>query len=445
MFDKMTEEQAKEHILSMVSSYCDTFHNKDDFKNGDYIPFAARIYDSREMTNLVDSALEFWLTAGKYAIEFENKFSKYLDAPYVYAVNSGSSANLLAFAALMSPLLGDRQVKRGDEVITVAMGFPTTVSPIIQLGCVPVFVDVEVPSYNINIDMMEAALSNKTKAVVLAHTLGIPFNLEKVSGFCKKYKLFLIEDNCDALGAEYKAGNRFVKTGTIGDIGTSSFYPAHHITMGEGGAVYTKDPLLAQIMLSLRDWGRDCTCPPGTDNKCGHRFSKQFGTLPMGYDHKYVYSHLGYNLKVTDMQAAVGCAQLDKLPGFVEKRRENWNLLSEGLKGLNEWLILPEEDENVRHSPFGFILTVKENSPVTRNQLSVALENKGIQTRNIFAGNITRHPCFGTLTEGIDYRIIGKLKETDKVMNNTLWVGVYPGLSKEHIDYMIDIIKSVFL
>jgi len=446
MIENKTEEQAREQILSMVSSYCDTFHNvKTDFSKGDRIPFAARVYDNKEMVNLVDSTLDFWLTAGRYANEFESRLSKYLDVPYVYAVNSGSSANLLAFAALMSPLLSERQLKRGDEVISVAMGFPTTVSPIVQLGCVPVFVDVTVPSYNIDVTALEKALSPKTKAVFLAHTLGIPFDLKIISEFCRKNGLFLIEDNCDALGTEYDMGKGFVKTGTIGDIGTSSFYPAHHITMGEGGAVYTKDPLLAQIMLSLRDWGRDCTCPPGTDNKCGHRFSKQFGKLPVGYDHKYVYSHLGYNLKITDMQAAIGCAQLDKLSDFVEKRRKNWKLLREGLQELSEWLILPEEEPNAKQSPFGFVMTIKDNSSTTRNQLSVALEHKGIQTRNLFAGNITQHPCFETLIEGKDYRIVGELKETDKVMQKTLWIGVYPGLSQEHITFMIDTVKSVFI
>jgi len=445
MFENMTEEQAKKQILSMVESYCDTYHNrKIDFSAGDRIPFAARVYDSHEMTYLVDSALEFWLTASRYASEFERKFSEYLGVPYVYAVNSGSSANLLAFAALTSPLLEDRKLKRGDEVITVAMGFPTTVAPIVQLGCAPVFVDVTLPSYNIDAAALDRALSEKTKALFIAHTLGIPFDLKVVSEFCKKNGLFLIEDNCDALGSEYDMGRGYVKTGTIGDIGTSSFYPAHHITMGEGGAVYSKDPLLAHIMLSLRDWGRDCTCHPGMDNKCGHRFSKQFGTLPMGYDHKYVYSHLGFNFKITDMQAAIGCAQLDKLPEFIEKRRRNWKLLRDGLQELDTWLILPTEESNTRQSPFGFIVTVKENSPISRNQLSVALENKGVQTRNIFAGNITRHPCFDSMKKGVDYRIIGDLTETDNVMSNTLWVGVYPGLTGEQIEAIVDAFKSAF-
>jgi len=445
MFENISEEQARAQIISMVSDYYKTYHDKKiDFTKGDRIPFATRVYDSHEMTNLVDSALDFWLTAGKYANDFEKKFSEYLDTPYVYAVNSGSSANLLAFASLTSPLLGERRLKRGDEVITVAMGFPTTIAPVVQLGCVPVFVDVKIPSYNIDVAALDTAFSEKTKAIFIAHTLGIPFDLKAVSDFCKKNKLFLIEDNCDALGSEYDNGNGYVKTGTIGDIGTSSFYPAHHITMGEGGAVYTKDPVLARILLSLRDWGRDCTCPPGIDDTCGHRFSKQFGTLPIGYDHKYVYSHLGYNMKITDMQAAVGCAQVDKLSGFVEKRRENWSLLRKELDELSKWLILPEEQPNSKMSPFGFVVTVKENSPINRNQLAVALEHRGIQTRNLFAGNITRHPCFDTLTNETDYRIIGDLKVTDKVMNNTLWVGVYPGLSNEQLKALIDAFKSEF-
>jgi len=445
MFDSHTEAQAREKILSMVSAYCEAFHNQNvPYEKGSRIPFAARVYDEQEMTNLVDSALDFWLTAGKYANEFEKKLAAYMGVPYAYAVNSGSSANLLAFAALTSSLLGDRRIKRGDEIITVAMGFPTTISPIVQLGCVPVFVDVTIPSYNIDVSKLEEALSDKTKAVFLAHTLGNAFDLKTISSFCKKNGLFLIEDNCDALGTEYDNGNGYVKTGTIGDIGTSSFYPAHHITMGEGGAVYTKDPILARSLLSLRDWGRDCVCPPGVDDSCGHRFSKQFGELPMGYDHKYVYSHLGFNLKITEMQAAIGCAQLEKLPEFVEKRRKNWKFLRDELENLSEWLILPKEEPNSKMSPFGFVVTVKENAPITRNQLAVALEHKGIQTRNLFAGNITRHPCFENMVEGTDYRIVGELTETDNVMNNTLWVGVYPGLTDEHNQVIISAFNSFF-
>ena len=437
--------QIKKQILELTKEYTQIEAlGKAPYRAGDRIGYAGRIYDENERVNLVDSALDFWLTAGKYAQEFEKKLSEYLGIPFAYAVNSGSSANLLAFAALTSPLLGKRQIKRGDEVITVAMGFPTTVSPIVQLGCIPVFVDVSIPSYNIDVLKLKEALSEKTKAVFIAHTLGNAFNIKAVLDFCKENELFLIEDNCDALGTEYDTGEGFAKTGTFGHIGTSSFYPAHHITMGEGGAVYTKDPLLARILLSLRDWGRDCTCPPGIDDTCGHRFTQKYGTLSEGYDHKYVYSHLGYNLKITDMQAAVGCAQLDKLPGFVAKRRENWQILRDALRELEEWLILPEEEVNSVFSPFGFTLTVKETSPISRNELSIFLEKKGIQTRNLFAGNITRHPCFESLIEGVDYRIVGELRVTDKIMNDTLWVGVYPGLSKEQLLAIVNGFKLAF-
>lgn len=438
-------DKIREEILELAKEYTQTeAASATPYRIGNRINYAGRVYDEAERVNLIDSALEFYLTAGKYANEFESKLAKFLGLPYAYAVNSGSSANLLAFASLTSPLLGERRIRRGDEVITVAMGFPTTVSPIVQLGCVPVFVDVTIPSYNIDVSKLKEALSTKTKAVFIAHTLGIPFDVRAVTDFCKENQLFLIEDNCDALGTECDMGGSYRKTGTFGDIGTSSFYPAHHITMGEGGAVYTKDPVLAQILLSLRDWGRDCVCPPGKDDTCNRRFSGQFGSLPAGYDHKYVYSHLGYNLKITDMQAAIGCAQLDKLPDFVEKRRRNWQLLHDGLQDLSQWLMLPVEEPNTRQSPFGFVVTVKENSPINRNRLSVALENKGVQTRNLFAGNITRHPCFEALKEGADYRIVGEMTETDNVMNNTLWVGVYPGLLREQIDVMIDAFKSAF-
>jgi CDP-6-deoxy-D-xylo-4-hexulose-3-dehydrase len=414
------------------------------YQPGDKIQYAGRVFDAEERKNLIDSALEFYLTAGRYANKFEEKLASFLGVPYVYAVNSGSSANLLALSALMSPLLGDKRIKPGDEVITVAMGFPTTVSPVVQLGCVPVFVDVTIPAYNINVTKLNDALSNKTKAVFIAHTLGIPFDINTVSAFCKANGLFLIEDNCDALGAEYDAGNGYQKTGAFGDIGTSSFYPAHHITMGEGGAVYTKDPLLAQILLSLRDWGRDCTCPPGKDDTCNRRFAGVYGSLPQGYDHKYVYSHFGYNFKITDMQAAVGYAQLKKLPDFVNKRRENWKMLRDALQDLSEWLILPEEMPDSRHSPFGFVVTIKKTSPITRNRLAVHLESKGIQTRNLFAGNIIRQPCFKGLAEGINYRICGELTETDRIMNDTLWVGVYPRLIKEQLDAMVSAFASAF-
>lgn len=324
MIENKTEQQAKEEILNLVSEYCDKFHNQKQYKEGDRIPYASRVYDHNEMVNLVDSALEFWLTSGRYTDEFEKKFSEYLNVKYCALVNSGSSANLTAFMTLTSPLLGERAVKRGDEVITVAAGFPTTVTPIIQFGAVPVFVDVTIPQYNIDVTMLEEALSDKTKAVMIAHTLGNPFDLGAVKAFCDKHNLWLVEDNCDALGSTYTINGEKKFTGTIGDIGTSSFYPPHHMTMGEGGAVYTNDPLLAKIIKSMRDWGRDCVCKSGCDNMCGHRFDKQYGELPLGYDHKYVYSHFGYNLKATDMQAAIGCAQIEKFPSFVERRKANF-------------------------------------------------------------------------------------------------------------------------
>lgn len=370
----MTESEMREKILGMVREYCDTFHNqKKDFMAGDRIPYASRVYDGDEMTNLVDSALDFWLTAGRYVDEFEKSFAAYLGVKFCSVVNSGSSANLVAFSALTSPLLGERQIKRGDEVITVAAGFPTTVSPIIQYGAVPVFVDVTIPQYNIDVTKLEAALSDKTKAVMIAHTLGNPFDLKAVKDFCDRHNLWLVEDNCDALGATYTIEGQEKFTGTIGDIGTSSFYPAHHLTMGEGGAVYTNNPKLHKLIRSFRDWGRDCICPPGKDNFCGHRFDGKRGDLPQGYDHKYVYSHFGYNLKITDMQAAVGCAQLKKLPAFVERRRQNFNRLHEGLRDLQDKLILPTPCENSRPSWFGFLITAKREG-VSRNLIVRQLE-----------------------------------------------------------------------
>lgn len=439
------KDALRKQILELVAEYTRAEQAETrPYRPGDRIPYASRVYDEAERVNLVDSALTFWLTAGEYAERFEAKLAEYLSVPYAYAVNSGSSANQLAFMALTSPLLGGKAVKRGDEVITVAAGFPTTIAPIFQAGCVPVFVDVTIPSYNIDVSKLAGALSAKTKAVFLAHSLGNPFNLRAVGDFCQQNGLFLIEDNCDALGAEYDRGYGWEKTGTIGHIGTSSFYPAHHMTMGEGGAVYTKDPVLARAILSLRDWGRDCVCPPGKDNTCGHRFDGQYGTLPQGYDHKYVYSHLGYNCKITDMQAAVGCAQLEKLPGFVEKRRANWFALREGLLPLSEHLILPEEEPSSKLSPFGFLVTVKEGSPVSRDALVTILEQNGVQTRMLFAGNITRQPCVTVLEEGKDYRISGGLEATDRIIRDTLWVGVYPGLDKARIDAMVQTFFTAF-
>ncbi len=440
MFDNMNEKQAREQILELVSEYCDKFHNnKKDFVQGDRIPYAARVYDSDEMVNLVDSSLEFWLTSGRFTDEFERELAKYLGVKNVALVNSGSSANLLAFMTLTSPLLGDRAVKRGDEVITVAAGFPTTVTPILQFGAVPVFVDVTIPQYNIDVTKLEAALSDKTKAVMMAHTLGNPFNLGAVKEFCDKHELWLIEDNCDALGSKYTINGEEKFTGTIGDIGTSSFYPPHHMTMGEGGAVYTNNALLSKIIRSMRDWGRDCICKSGHDNMCGHRFDKQYGELPLGYDHKYVYSHFGYNLKVSDMQAAVGCAQLRKFPTFVERRKQNFKRLKNALLPAEDKLILPVACENSDPSWFGFLITCKEG--VDRNKIVQYVESKGVQTRMLFAGNLTKHPCFDEMRKsGEGYRIVGTLENTDRIMNDTFWVGVYPGMTDAMIDYMAKVI-----
>lgn len=427
----------KQQILDMVAEYCREQHSAEEWKPGDRINYAGRVYDEEELCNLVDASLDFWLTAGKYTEEFETGLGRYLDVPYCSVVNSGSSANLLAMTALTSPLLKEKRVMPGDEVITVAAAFPTTVAPIVQCGAVPVFVDIAIPYYNIDASRLEGALSPRTKAVFLAHSLGNVFNLKAVKEFCTKHGLFLIEDNCDALGAEYETDGKPEKSGTVGDIGTSSFYPAHHMTMGEGGAVYTKNPLLHRIVRSLRDWGRDCVCSGGQDNRCGHRFDGQYGTLPKGYDHKYVYSHLGYNLKVTDMQAAIGAAQLKKLPGFVEKRRANWNYLREHLEDLQDFFVLPEAEPGSVPSWFGFMLLVKEGAGKTRDQVTAYLEKHRIQTRALFAGNITRHPCFGTLEEGKDYRVAGGLENTDTVMNRGFWVGVYPGMTKAMLDEMV--------
>lgn len=444
MFENKTELQAREEILEMVKKYCDSFHNKEIYKQGDRIPYASRVYDYKEMVNLVDSSLDFWLTAGRYSEKFENEFSAYLDVKYCSLVNSGSSANLLAFMALTSPLLKDKAVNRGDEVITVAAGFPTTQTPYIQFGAVPVFVDVTIPQYNIDITQLEAAYSKKTKAVMLAHTLGNPFDVLAVKSFCDKYNLWLVEDNCDALGSEYVINNKVKMTGTIGDIGTSSFYPPHHMTMGEGGAVYTNNSLLHKIIRSLRDWGRDCICPPGYDNMCGHRFDGQYGELPIGYDHKYVYSHFGYNLKATDMQAAIGCAQLKKMPTFVEKRRHNFDRLKATLADVQDKLILPEACSNSKPSWFGFLITCKEG--VNRKKVVPYLESKGIQTRMLFAGNLIKHPCFDEMRKTKkNYRIVGNLKVTDEIMEKTFWVGVYPGMTDEMIDYIANTIKEAII
>ena len=437
MIKNSLEEKARKEILSLVKNYADTFHKESEYKRGDKISYAKRVYDSDEMVNLVDSALEFWLTSGRYTEKFEKNFAEYLSVKYCSLVNSGSSANLLAFMALTSPLLEEKQIKPGDEVITVAAGFPTTVAPMVQYGAIPVFVDVTIPQYNIDVSQLKEALSSKTKAVMIAHTLGNPFDLKYVKSFCDENGLWLIEDNCDALGSKYKIDGESRFTGTIGDIGTSSFYPPHHMTMGEGGAVYTNNALLSKIIRSLRDWGRDCVCPSGVDNFCKHRFDKQYGDLPIGYDHKYVYSHFGYNLKATDMQAAVGCAQLKKFPSFVEKRKHNFNRLREALSKISDKVILPEPCENSDPSWFGFLITCKAG--IDRNKVVNFIENNGIQTRMLFAGSIIKHPCFDQMRKfKSGYRVVGKLKNTDRIMNDSFWVGVYPGMNDEMIDYMAE-------
>lgn len=441
MFENKTEAQARQEILELVGEYCDRFHQKKDYREGDRIPYASRVYDKQEMKNLIDSSLEFWLTSGRYTEEFEKKLAEYLRIKFCSFVNSGSSANLLAFMALTSPLLGERQIKPGEEVITVAAGFPTTVTPMIQYGAVPVFVDVTIPQYNIDVTKLEEAYSEKTKAVMLAHTLGNPFDLTAVKQFCDRHNLWLVEDNCDALGTTYCINGEEKFSGTIGDIGTSSFYPPHHMTTGEGGAVYTDNPLLNKIIRSFRDWGRDCVCPSGHDNLCGHRFDRQYGQLPLGYDHKYVYSHFGYNLKATDMQAAIGCAQLEKFPSFVERRRYNFDRLYSQLKSVKDKLILPEAVPGSKPSWFGFLITCKEG--VSRNDVVRYVEEKGVQTRMLFAGNLTKHPCFDQMRAlGTGYRIVGSLEQTDRIMEDTFWVGLYPGMTESMIDYMAKVIKE---
>ncbi len=442
MFENLNEKQARETILEMVKEYCDKYHNQEKpFEEGDRIPYASRYYGHEEMVNLVDSSLEFWLTSGRYTDQFEKDFARYLGIKYCSLVNSGSSANLLAFMALTSPIMGDRRILPGDEVITVAAGFPTTIAPIIQYGAVPVFVDMTIPQYNMDASMLEEAVSDKTKAVMIAHTLGNPWDLGAIRAFCDRHNLWLVEDNCDALGSKYTIHGEEKFTGTIGDVGTSSFYPPHHMTMGEGGAVYTDHPLIHKAVRSLRDWGRDCVCPSGRDNMCGHRFDKQYGELPLGYDHKYVYSHFGYNLKATDMQAAVGCAQLAKFPAFVEKRRHNFDRLRAALTDVEDKLILPEACPNSKPSWFGFLITCKEG--VDKNKLVQYIEDHGVQTRMLFAGNIVKQPCFDEFrASGKGYRVVGDLKVTDRIMNDTFWLGVYPGMTDEKIDYMAKVIKE---
>ncbi len=438
------KEELKAQILELTREYYKEVHApKKEFEAGKtFVHYGGRFFNDEEMVNLVDSSLDFWLTQGPWTHKFERRLADWLGVKHCAVTNSGSSANLLAFYTLTSHKLGDRRIKKGDEVITVAAGFPTTVTPIIQYGAIPVFVDVALPGFDIDVTQLEAAYSPKTKAVMMAHSLGNPFNLKAVLAFCEKHNLWLIEDNCDALGSEYTIDGVTKKTGTWGHIGTSSFYPPHHMTMGEGGAVYTNDPLLNKITLSFRDWGRDCWCASGVDNTCRMRFTGQFGELPKGYDHKYVYSHFGFNLKITDMQAAVGCAQLDKLDQIVAARRANYQMLYDGLKDV-PGLILPVAEANSNPSWFGFLIAVKEDAGFTRNELTGYLEQNKIQTRNLFAGNLTKHPCFDEMRQtGEGYRIVGDLKNTDFVMTNGFWIGVFPGMTKEMNEWMIKCIKD---
>lgn len=440
------ENEAREEIKSLVAEFYHKFkeskESKENFKPGDRVSYASRVYDEKEMQSLTDAVLDFWLTTGRFSDEFEKKFAEWIGVKFAHLVNSGSSANLIAFSVLTAPELGDRQIKRGDEVITVACGFPTTITPILQYGAVPVFVDVTVPQYNIDVTKLDAALSEKTKAVMIAHTLGNPFDIATVKAFCNKNNLWLIEDNCDALGTQYTISGETKFSGTWGDIGTSSFYPPHHMTMGEGGCVYTNDPQLHRLILSYRDWGRDCICPSGHDNFCGHRYDGQFGQLPQGYDHKYVYSHFGYNLKVTDLQAAVGVEQLKKFPSFIERRRHNWERLHKALECIQDKIILPEPAENSRPSWFGFLISVRPETGIERNKITRYIEEHNVQTRLLFSGNIIKHPCFDQIRDTDAYRVSGDLSETEFVMNNTFWVGVYPGMTDVMIDYMAEIIKD---
>ena len=436
MFENMSEEEARAQILAQVGAYCDTFHtNEEPFVEGQRIAYASRVYDRDEMTNLVDASLDFWLTSGRWTDEFERELGAYLQVPYVSFVNSGSSANLLAFAALTAPELGERAIKRGDEVITVAAGFPTTVAPIVNFGAIPVFVDVSIPGYNVDVSLLEGALSSKTKAVMLAHTLGNPFDIAAVKAFCDAHGLWLIEDNCDALGSRYELDGKSALTGTFGDIGTSSFYPPHHMTTGEGGAVYTSDPQLHVIIRSMRDWGRDCSCPSGRDNTCGRRWSGQYGELPFGYDHKYVYSHFGYNLKATDLQAAIGVAQIRKFPGFVEARKRNFGRLYAALQDLEDALILPQATEHADPSWFGFCMSTRES--LDAGAITRSIESRGVQTRRLFAGNLIKHPCFDSMrASGEGYRVASSLENTEKIMTDTFWIGVYPGMTDAKLDFM---------
>ncbi|WP_251037701.1 lipopolysaccharide biosynthesis protein RfbH [Paenibacillus albidus] len=431
-----SEQKLRNKILELTAEYHDHKWARKVFRPGvDYIPVSGKVFDSSDLTNLVDASLDFVLTADRYAQKFEQEFAAFMDVKYAMLTNSGSSANLLAFSALTSPKLGERRIKPGDEVITVAAGFPTTINPILQYGAVPVFLDVNIPTYNIDTSLLEDAIGQNTKAIIIAHTLGNPFQLNEVKRIADKYNLWLIEDCCDAVGSRYNGQS----VGTFGDLATVSFYPAHHITMGEGGAVLTSSPKLKKIVESFRDWGRDCWCNPGVDNTCGRRFKWKLGDLPAGYDHKYTYSHIGYNLKVTDMQAAIGVAQLQKLPTFIAQRQANFSFLKAALKPLEHWLILPEATPGSEPSWFGFPITLRDQAPVTRNELVQALEQRRIGTRLLFAGNILRQPAY----KDISHRVIGELTNTDTIMNNTFWIGVYPGLTEEMLQYVADMISEI--
>ena len=420
---------ARDKIIKLIKEHFEEEFSEEKFVPGvSPVPVSGRSFDNKDIESLVDASLDFWLTEGRFTDLFETKFSKFLDIKHTVPVNSGSSANLLAFSSLTSHKLKDRAIKKGDEVITVASGFPTTINPIIQNGCIPVFIDCDLETYNIKVENLEDALSNKTKAVMIAHTLGNPFNLKEVTKFCNENNLFLIEDSCDALGSKYEEK----LTGTFGEMGTYSFYPAHHITMGEGGAVITKDGVLNKVLESMRDWGRDCWCAPGDADTCNRRYDWELGNLPYGYDHKYIYSHIGYNLKLTDLQASVGVAQLDKLEKFIDKRKSNWEMLYQGLKGLEEYFILPEPTLNSNPSWFGFMLSVRDSKYIDRNKLVSYLEKQKIGTRLFFGGNMLKQPAY----KNISKRLVGKLKNSDKAMNDSFWIGVWPGLDKIHFEYI---------
>ncbi|WP_406671080.1 lipopolysaccharide biosynthesis protein RfbH [Methanolobus sp. ZRKC4] len=428
-----TQEQIQNDIFQLVKELYELkeIEKKPFVKGESYIPYSGRVYDEKEIVSLVDSALDFWLTSGRFAKQFENEFADFLGVKHCLLTNSGSSANLLAISALTSPKLEEKRLKPGDEVITVAAAFPTTVNPIIQNNLIPVFVDVNIGTYNIQADKIEDAISDKTRAIFIAHTLGNPFDLNKVMEIAKKYNLWVIEDNCDALGSKYNDQC----TGTFGHIATFSFYPPHHMTMGEGGALVTNDTQLKKLIESFRDWGRDCWCESGCDNSCKKRFSWQLGNLPFGYDHKYIYSHIGYNLKITDMQAAIGVEQLKKLPSFIETRKNNFRMLYDGLKKYDNHFILPLVKPEADPSWFGFLITVREDAGFTKNDIVKYLEESKIATRMLFAGNIIKQPCF----EGVKYRICGNLAHTDQIMDNTFWIGLYPGLTDEMISYVLTV------